>query len=316
MASALIVEVLRGTEVESVHEVDVAAVDADGRLAWSRGEATRSVLPRSALKPVQAVPLARTGLLDNDPLADRRLALACASHGGEPGHVAAVDAWLAELGLDRARLECGAHAPMHRASADALVAAGESPSPLHNNCSGKHVGFLAVCRHADIESTGYLSPAHLLQTRHLTPVVEEFCGVSLDDEIPGIDGCGIPVWAMPLDRLAAGWAALGRSDEGRRLHAAMVAEPFMVAGTGRACTRLMEAGEGRLAVKTGAEGVYCGIALESGAAIALKARDGATRASEMAIEWALAELGVTDPPEPKVLRNWSGTEVGVIRVAG
>lgn len=312
----LVVEVLRGTEVESIHEVDVAAVGADGRLAWSRGEARRSVLPRSALKPVQAVPLVRTGLLDTDPLADRRFALACASHGGEPAHVAAVDAWLGDLGLDPARLECGVHVPMHRASADALVAAGESPTPLHNNCSGKHVGFLAVCRHADLESPGYLSPAHPLQKDHLTPVVEEVCGVSLAAEMPGIDGCGIPVWSMPLDRLAAGWAALGRSDEGRRLHAAMVAEPFMVAGTGRACTRLMEAGAGRVAVKTGAEGVYCGIALESGAAVALKARDGATRAAEMAIEWALAELGAADPPEPIVLRNWSGTEVGAIRVAG
>ncbi|GJM37609.1 MAG: asparaginase [Acidimicrobiales bacterium] len=295
--------------------MDVVAVDDDGRILWSRGDAERAVLPRSALKPVQAVPLVRTGLLDADPLADRRLALACASHGGEPLHVQSVDAWLADLGLDQGQLACGAHVPTHRPSADALVAAGELPTAMHNNCSGKHVGFLAVCRHADIESAGYLSPTHPLQAQHLTPIVEELCGVSLSGMVPGVDGCGIPVWSLPLDRLAAGWAALARSDEGRRIYEAMTAEPFMVAGTDRACTRLMESGAGRLAVKTGAEGVYCAIATESGAAIALKARDGATRASEIAVEWAIAELGVGDPPEPQVLRNWAGTVVGEVRIA-
>lgn len=312
----LIVEVRRGGEVESRHEVDVVAVDGGGRILWSRGEAKSAVLPRSALKPVQAVPLVRTGLLDGDPLADRRLALACASHGGEPAHVQAVDAWLAALGLDPDRLECGAHMPAHRPSADALVVAGRPATPSHNTCSGKHVGFLAVCRHAAIESAGYLSPDHPLQARHLTPIVEDFCGVSLAGADPGVDGCGIPVWSLPLDRLAAGWAALAQSAEGRRIYEAMIAEPFMVAGTGRACTRLIESGGGRLVVKTGAEGVYCAIAIESGSAIALKARDGATRASEIAVEWAIAELGVGDPPEPLVLHNWAGTVVGEVRISG
>jgi len=312
VTSPLIVDVLRGHDVESRHEVDVVAVDADGRILWSRGDGTRDVLPRSALKPVQAIPLVGAGAAD--ATSDERLAIACASHGGEPRHVDVVDAWLGDIGFGPDELECGAHPPSHGPSADALVAAGEAMTARHNTCSGKHVGFLSLCRHLDIEPAGYISPAHVLHDEHLTPTVEECCGLSLAGSVPGIDGCGIPVWSMPLDRLAAGWATLATIPAGRRILAAMTREPFMVAGTDRACTRMIEAGEGRLVVKTGAEGVYCGIALDSGAAIALKVRDGATRASEMAIAWAMAELGAGVPPRPQALRNWGGTEVGSIRV--
>lgn len=315
VAAPLIVEVLRGVEVESRHEVDVAAVDDVGRVSWTRGDGTRDVLPRSSLKPVQAVPLVRSGALDAFGATPERLAIACGSHGGEAAHVAVVEDWLGDIGADLDDLECGAHAPTHRPSADALVAAGREPTAAHNNCSGKHVGFVATCRHLGIAVPGYLAPEHSLQADHLTPAVEELCGVALDDAVPGIDGCGVPVWSLPMDRLAAGWAALRQLDEGRRIHDAMATAPFMVAGTGRACTRLMEAADGRVVVKTGAEGVYCGVAVESGAAVALKARDGATRAAEIAIEWAMAELGACAPPEPVVLRNWAGTAVGAIRVA-
>ncbi|MEZ5245820.1 MAG: asparaginase [Acidimicrobiales bacterium] len=312
MTAPLIVDVFRGGDVESRHEVDVVAVEPGGRILWSRGDGTRDVFARSALKPVQAVPLVSTGA--GDAIGDERLAIACASHGGEPRHVAVVDAWLADIGFTVADLECGAHPPSHRPSADALAASGEPATARHNNCSGKHVGFLSVCRHLDIDPAGYLSPTHVLQADHLTPAIEACCGVSLADSVPGVDGCGIPVWSMPLDRLAAGWTSLGSLPEGRRILTAMTAEPFMVGGTDRACTRIIGDGDGRLVVKTGAEGVYCGIALDSGTAVALKVRDGATRASEMAIEWAMAELGACPPPPPQVLRNWIGTEVGSIRV--
>ncbi|MEQ8842884.1 MAG: asparaginase [Acidimicrobiales bacterium] len=312
----VIVNVLRGGDIESCHEVDVVAVDPEGRILWSRGVGKRDVFARSALKPVQALPFVRSGAADRFAISDERLAVACGSHGGEPRHVEVVGDWLADLGLGPDDLECGAHVPVHRASADALAAAATAPTPLHNNCSGKHAGFLSVCRQLDLDHRGYLAPGHALQADHLTPAIEECCGVDLAGTTPGIDGCGIPVWAMPLDRLAAGWAVLGRTDEGRRIFAAMTAQPFMVAGTDRACTRLMEAGRGAFAVKTGAEGVFCGIDLASGAAIALKARDGATRAADLAIEWALAELGLVPAPVPRVLRNWVGTEVGSVRVAG
>lgn len=314
MNPPLRVEVLRGNDVESWHDVDVVAVGGDGRWLWSRGDGDRPVLPRSALKPIQAVPLVTSGAADRFASTDERLALACASHGGEPRHVEAVAAWLIDLGFDRASLECGAHAPSHRPSADALAASGDAPTELHNTCSGKHVGFLSICSHLEIEPSGYLDPGHPLQAEYLTPAIEELCGVSLEGATPGIDGCGMPIWSMSLDRLALGWAALDESVEGRRILRSMAAEPFMVAGSGRCCTRLMTDNTG-IVVKTGAEGVYCGLALESGVAIALKARDGSTRASEAAIEWALAEFGAVSPQPPTILRNWTGTEVGSVRVA-
>lgn len=313
MSSPLVVEVLRGADIESRHEVDIVVVDATGRQLWTRGSGGRSVLPRSALKPVQAAPLVATGAADRFAATDERLALACASHGGEPGHVELVGRWLDDLGLDAGSLACGAHSPSHEPSADALVAAAIAPTPLHNTCSGKHVGYLSICTHLDIDPVGYLAPSHRLQADFVTPAIEELCGISLAAAIPGIDGCGIPVWSMPLDRLAAGWAALGQTDDGQRILRAMAAEPFMVGGTGRLCTRLME-DAGDVVVKSGAEGVYCGVVISSGVAVALKARDGATRASELAIEWTMAELGALSAPSPRLLRNWVGAEVGSIRV--
>lgn len=315
MSGPLVVEVLRGTEVESRHEVDVVAVDEVGRVLWSRGDGARPVLPRSSLKPVQALPLVRSGAADAHAASVARLALSCASHGGEPAHVAEVDTWLADLGCTVADLECGAHPPTHRPSADALVAAGGQPSVVHNTCSGKHAGFLSVCRHVGLDPSGYRTPGHPLQDAWVTPATEDACGISLAGATPGTDGCGIPVWTMPLDRLAAGWASLGGHEDGRRILAAMMEAPFMVGGTDRACTRIMEAAAGRAAVKTGAEGVYCGLAIESGVAVALKVRDGATRASEPAIEWAMAEVGAGSRPRPEILRNAAGTTVGEIRIA-
>jgi L-asparaginase II len=310
----LVVEVLRGDVVESRHEVDVVAVDADGSELWSRGDGRRSVLPRSSLKPIQALPLFRSGAADARALSSERLAIACASHGGEPAHIAVLTQWLDDAGLDIEALECGSHPPSHQRSAEQLVQQGEQPTPLHNTCSGKHVGFLSVCAHLGISAAGYLDPTHPLQAEVLTPAVEELCGISLAHTTPGVDGCGVPVWAMPLDRLAGGWAALAGTTEGQRIFEAMRSSSFMVAGTDRACTRIMIESPG-VVVKTGAEGVYCGLAVDSGVVVALKARDGATRASEAAIEWAMAELGLLDRPDARPLRNWTGTHVGSVRIA-
>lgn len=310
MADPLIIEVTRGREVESRHLVDIVAVDATGARLWARGAGERAVLPRSAIKPVQAAPVAA---IEQDP---ERLALAASSHGGEPVHVDVARSWLVALGLGDAALECGAHRPTHGPSADALVAAGVAPTPVHNNCSGKHIGFLALCLANGLDPGGYIHPGHPLQRDHITPTVERFCGVGLAGQTPGVDGCGIPVWSMPLERLAAGWAALAGDPAGRSVFAAMVAHPDLVAPSDAACTRLTRAGGGRVVVKTGAEGVYCGLDRESGVAVALKVRDGATRAAVAAIEWAMAELGALPAGEPTVLHNWAGVAVGEIRPGG
>ncbi|MEM7141669.1 MAG: asparaginase [Actinomycetota bacterium] len=308
MSDPLVVEVTRGSVVESRHDVDVVAVDASGDLVFSRGDAQRPTLPRSAIKPVQAVPVAR---VEHD---ERRLAIASSSHGGEPIHVDLVAGWLDDQGGSVDDLECGPHSPTHAPSAEALVAAGVAPQRVHNTCSGKHAGFLAVCRERDLPVRRYATWEHPFMRGHVTTAMSELCGVAAPDVPAGVDGCGIPVWTMALDRLAAGWARLDTDDVGGRIYDAMAAHPMLVAGTGRACTRLIEAGAGRVVAKTGAEGVFAAIDRRDGVAIAIKARDGTTRAAEAAVAWALAEVGALEPQPPAPVHNAAGDLVGEVRV--
>ena len=276
-------------------------------------------MPRSAIKPIQALPLVSTGAADAFGLTDVELALACSSHDGERGHVDGVSAWLASLGLDSDALECGAQVPLSESAATALASGGGDPAAIHNNCSGKHVGFLTILRHLGLPLDGYLEPGHPLQADHVTPSIERTCGVDLTAVQPGVDGCGIPAWAMPLNRLAAGWAALGSEPDGssaHRLLSAMRSEPFHVAGSVRTCTRLIATATGGTVVKTGAEGVFCAVLPADGLGLALKVRDGARRAAEVAIEWLLARYGRLGDLAPVRLVNLAGVVVGEVRVAG
>ena len=318
MAAPLIVEVMRGDQVESRHEVDAVVATADGTVLESWGDPDHPVLPRSSVKPVQALPLVTTGAADAFGLGSVELALSCSSHSGEDGHVGPLADWLARIGCSVDDLACGTHLPLAESAAAVLLAAGDPPGPLHNNCSGKHAGFLTVCRHEGVPFSGYLESSHPLQRDHITPALEEWCGIDLSDHVPGVDGCGIPVWEVPLARLAHGWARLGSGPAGsaeHRLLSAMRSEPFLVAGTGRACTRLIAESTGGSVVKTGAEGVYCGTVPDDGLGIALKARDGAGRASGMAMEWILGTLGRMNEGHDDPVRNVAGTVVGTIRVA-
>ncbi len=316
MSKPLIVEITRGVEVESRHEVDAVVVDLAGKIVAGWGDTDRTVLPRSAGKPLQALPLITTGAADAFGLSDIELALSCASHNGEPDHVNRVETWLARIGFPEDTLECGAHAPGYRPAADDLVRGGIEPGPRHNNCSGKHTGFLTVCRHLDLDPSGYIGPDHPVQANQITAALEDLCMVDLSGQTPGIDGCGIPVWAIPITALARGWARLAHRGAGRRLLDAMIANPFYVAGTERACTRIMNDARHATAVKTGAEGVFCASMGDDRLGVAVKARDGNSRASEAAIEFILDRHGTYDAPSSRPLRNHAGTEVGEIRVVG
>ncbi len=319
MSGPLLVEVTRGGRVESLHEVDAALVDTSGRILEEWGDAARPVMPRSAIKPIQALPLVSTGAAGAFGLSDVELALACASHGGEPAHVDAITGWLARLDLDFSALACGVQVPSSAPAAAGLAAVGGEATAVHNNCSGKHTGFLTVMRHLGLELDGYLDPGHRLQADHVTPSIERTCGVDLEAAHPGVDGCGIPVWSMPLDRLASGWATLGAEPDGspaHRLLSAMRSEPFLVAGSGRACTRLIGAATGGTVVKTGAEGVFCAVVPAAGLGVALKVRDGAGRAAEVAVEWILARCGHLPDTTPSQLVNHSGVCVGEVWVVG
>jgi len=328
MGNPVLVEVVRGALTESRHRGAVAVVDADGATVLALGDVDRPVYPRSAVKPLQALPLIESGAAQRYGFGDEELALACASHGGEPAHVAVAERMLVRAGLDVAALECGAHWPSHQPSSQALARSGGASSALHNNCSGKHAGFLCVACAAGVDHRGYVTADHFVQ-REVRAAVEDLTGVGLGANACGIDGCSIPTWAVPLDRLAHAFARFGtgkglapeRAQAAARLRAACAAQPYYVAGTGRFCTEVMKLFGTRVLVKTGAEGVFCGALPEQGLGIALKCDDGATRAAEVVMATMIARLLQMSDEERvalerfvrPVLRNWNGIEVGGLR---
>jgi L-asparaginase II len=297
MTNPVLVEVLRGAVVESAHRGAVSVFDADGKPVWEIGDTARPVFPRSAVKAIQALPLVESGAADAYGFGDRELALACASHSGEPAHVKLAQAMLAKAGLDRTALECGAHWPSSHDATIALAREGGVPNALHNNCSGKHAGFLCTCVHAGIAHHGYVKSGHALQEM-VRDAMQAVTGAAHNVDHCGTDGCSIPTYAVPLRSFALGFARMAtgrgfapeRAKAAKRLFVACMAEPFLVAGTGRADVALMQAAPGRIFVKTGAEGVYCAALPELGLGIALKCDDGAGRAAEAMIAAVLAKL--------------------------
>lgn len=330
MSDPILVEVTRGPLVESVHRGIAVIVDADGAIVHAWGDAERLVYPRSANKPMQALPLVESGAADRWGLTDRELALSCASHKGEAGHVSAVRAWLAAMSADETMLECGTHWPGNEASTHAMVRAGEQPTPAHNNCSGKHSGFVATALHLGERVSGYVEYDHEVQ-RRLRAVQSDLCGFDLDKAPWGYDGCGIPTLAMPLKSLALGMARLAdpsrlapaRADAARRLVAAMGRQPFYVSGSGEFTTLVMERAGGRVVVKPGAEGVFTAALPGRGWGIAIKCDDGAGRGAEQAMAGLLVSLGILGDEDQAALaavlapelRNRAGRHVGALRTA-
>ena len=297
MANPVLVEVTRSGRVESRHRGAVAVVDAEGKTLFAIGAVEEPVYPRSAVKAIQALPLVESGAADAFGFGDRELALAQASHGGEPEHVAGVSAMLEAIGLDETSLECGTHAPSNGAAAAELIRKGERPGPLHNNCSGKHANFLALARHLGVDHHNYVAPDHPVQ-HAVAEALASLTGAEHGAENCGVDGCSIPTYAVPLSNLARGFARFGsgvglgkaRAEASRRIYKAAIAQPFYVAGTGRFCTEVMSLLGGAALVKTGAEGVFCAALGDLGLGVALKADDGATRAAEATMAAVLTRL--------------------------
>ncbi|MGH6882033.1 MAG: asparaginase, partial [Hypericibacter sp.] len=206
-ANPVLIEVTRGEMVESRHRVAVAVVDAGGKLVESWGDIERPIYGRSAIKPFQALPLLETGAADAFKLGEPEIALACASHNGEPQHTDRVHDWLARIGCEIADLECGAHLPYHEPTMLQLVANGGDITAIYNNCSGKHSGFLTTARHEGEPTKGYIRYEHPVQQR-VTQAMSEMTGVDLTRSPRGIDGCGIPVLGMPLRAMAHGLARM------------------------------------------------------------------------------------------------------------
>ena len=296
------VELWRGPFLESAHRGHAVICDEQGAIVQSWGDPDALVLPRSSAKMIQALPLIESGAADAVSLTSEHLALACASHNAAAIHVLRVTEWLDHLGLAEADLRCGSQVPGDEAHRDEMIRAGEVPDQRHNNCSGKHAGFLTLGRHLGA-GPDYIDPDHPVQ-RAVREAWERVTGEPVAGF--GIDGCSAPNFASSLHGLAramARYAAAPEQSAEARLVRAMTAHPELVAGEGRACTGLMRAMEGRVAIKTGAEGVFVAIIPERRLGVALKIADGATRASECALAAILVKLGVLAPEHPETRKH-------------
>lgn len=329
-SNPVLVEVFRGPVVESRHRGAIAVFDGDGRKVFAIGDIERAIFPRSAIKAIQALPLVESGAADAFGFESADLAMACASHSGEPEHVARAALMLNRAGLDATALECGVHWPFQQPVLIDLAKSGKQPTQLHNNCSGKHSGFLATCVHCGVETKDYVALGSGIQNM-VRDAMEAVTGAVHDIDHCGTDGCSIPTYAIPLANMAHGFARMAtgsglgpiRAKAAQRLIHACMAEPFYVAGTKRACTELMQLAPGRIFVKTGAEGVYCGAVPELGFGFALKCDDGTTRAAETMVATLLTRLlhadgqlaAKLDSYANRQMKNWNGVPLGSVTPA-
>lgn len=301
-----VIEVWRGDVLESIHRVSAAVIDRRGNLVAHVGRPDWLTFLRSAAKPFQAIPLVADGGADAYRMTDAELAVCCASHSGEPPHIDLVTGVLQRIGCAEEDLECGVHPPFHEPSADALLREGRLPGRLHNNCSGKHAGMLAWCRHAGVEIAGYRRADHPVQVR-IRREIASWTGTPAADLRTAIDGCGVVTFAQPLSGMAGAFARLmgaasaDRESAAGRIVRAMTGQPYYVGGTDRLSTRLMEVTGGRVLAKYGAEAVMCMAERESGLGIAIKIVDGAKRAVGPAVVEALEQLELLTGEERRAL---------------
>lgn len=314
--------VIRSDRGESVHLTAAVLVGPDGQTAYSAGLVDIPFYIRSAAKPYQAMALHASGAFEQFALTEEDLAIACASHGGEPQHLAQVRAFQARAGVAEAQLQCGPHWPLNRAAEEALLGAGKGPVALHNNCSGKHTAFLAAAKAMDVSTEDYLSPDHAVQQL----ILEQMQRLSGEDDLPvGIDGCSAPTYFLTLTGMARLAERLSAGDDPLLTpqYAAMANHPFLVAGTGRFDTDFTAIMDGRGVAKEGAEGLQT-VAMRdhdgNGYGLALKVLDGHARAKAQVALAILREAELVDQPELESLashyqptyHNWAGQVVGTL----
>ncbi len=321
MAAALRVEITRGSVIETEHAVICAVADADGHITASFGDIERVSPVRSAVKPLQALPLVASGAADAMDVSDAELAIACGSHNGEPGHVEIVTDWLARLGLSEEHLQCGRARPMAGAwdvlDADDIT----KPTRIKHNCSGKHTGFLTLALHLGVDPSGYLDETAPVQRTVLQGLADRF-GLARARLETEVDGCGAPVVCVSPRTLARGLATLLHGAEpNTRVLRAISDHPWCIGGTGRFDTRLTEALSGNGFTKVGAEGNHVAVLRDPGITIAIKALSGDGRAGQAVMFEMLTKLGALDPTDfPDLadagILNSTGAAVGRIHVHG
>lgn len=325
---AIQVSITRGGITESHHEISAVIVDAHGVVHGQWGDIDKPVFPRSAIKALQALAFVERGGVEHFGFTEEELALCCASHNGEPEHVAGAQAMLDKVGLAEPDYECGLQWPMRVQAGYNLARAQLKPDQRHNNCSGKHAGMLGLAKLLNVNPAGYIQPDHPVQET-IAKTMSEMCGIDMTQQPSSPDGCSAPTWAIPLTQLGLGFARLAdpvglehpRAEACRKLFQACVRYPFMVAGTDRYCTKMMTLLDEKVFLKTGAEGVYVAAIPEQNLAIALKCEDGATRGAERVMTALLDHVGATAgktesemaPFRAPEIRNWNGLMTGDIR---
>ena len=300
--------VTRGKAVESEHRVHAAVVGEDDKLLGTSRDGNAFTYWRSCAKPFQIIPFLNSGGFDAVQWGDEQLAVACGSHGGEPEHVSLVEKMLRDVGLEEGDLACGPHEPLTQRGVKKIREAGSRFTRLHNNCSGKHTAMLAWAHHKGWTTRGYELREHSVQRA----IINE---VALWTDIPcskitlAIDGCGVVVFGMTLERMALAYsrfarAALRGEENPRRVVSAMAKQPFLVGGTERIDSILIAESQGRVVAKVGAEGVHCALLADRGIGVALKVEDGSHRAQVPALLRVLQELEALPDPLPPRLAEW------------
>ncbi len=314
MADAVkLVELVRAGRVESIHRGHAVVADFNGEVLAEWGNTDAVIYPRSACKMLQALPLVESGAADAAGLGGNHLALSCASHQGAHMHTDLVTSWLEGLGLAEGDLRCGPQIPNDHEARALLREGFGQPCQIHNNCSGKHTGFLTLNRHLG-GGAEYIEIDHPVQ-KAVREAFEAMTGAPSPGW--GVDGCSAPNFACKVGDLARGVAKMARPDAlggvrgkaAKRLINAMMAHPLLVAGETRACSELMIAAKGKAAIKTGAEGVFVAILPGRGLGVALKIEDGNSRASESAMAALLVRLGVLNPDDPAVQKRLCKPEI-------
>lgn len=320
MKDPLKIEVTRGQSVESQHLVDAVIMNADKKLIASHGDVTSGILPRSAIKMLQALLLVESGAHTSLGLDHRHLALACSSHHADHVHTDLVHDWLKKLDLDEEHLRCGPQSPSRESVRELLIRENLKPHRGHNNCSGKHSGILSVCLHKNYDTKNYDLYDHLVQ-QDMIKTLSEVYEYNLYNSPYGVDGCGIPTIAVPLFNLTVGHINLTKRDSGKQILEAIARAPEYISGDNNFCTEIVRKTNGHVFAKVGAEGVYTAFSPTQDIFISLKVRDGAGRASEFAIASLLKKYGCIHPNEEKSLekflypkiKNLEGKIVGEIR---
>lgn len=314
--SEILIKVSRGPLTENIIRGDIAVLEPSGRLIAHCGDAQKVCYMRSAAKPLQAASAVERGIMEAFSISEEELAIMCGSHNGEDFHVRVIDSILKKIGLDESYLQCGTDYSINQAIREKRIAAGTEKRSVYNNCSGKHAAMLALCVKEGFDVSNYYLPDHPVQ-KIILYGISEYTGIAEEDIVIGVDGCGVPVFGLPLYNMALAYMRLANPDllperkraAASRITTAMTSYPLMVAGTGDFSTSLMEVTRGRIIGKMGADGVYCSAVLNGNVALAVKIEDGNTPALAPVVLQAYRSLGELTDQEYQGLEHFAVREV-------